>query len=96
MSGVSIDSGGSNLDVATILNGGADFLKRLEQWQAAKKAASDAMIANGATITHHHAVGADHRPWMRDEVGDLGVQVLRAVKATLDPAGILNPGKLIP
>ncbi|OMC44059.1 flavoprotein [Mycobacterium sp. IS-1264] len=68
----------------------------IEQWQKAKKAASDAMIANGATITHHHAVGADHRPWMRDEVGDLGVQVLRAVKATLDPAGILNPGKLIP
>src|SRR5271168_1712317 len=68
----------------------------IEQWQAAKKAASDAIIATGATITHHHAVGADHRPWMRDEVGDLGVQVLRAVKATLDPAGILNPGKLIP
>ncbi|ORV50385.1 flavoprotein [Mycobacterium florentinum] len=68
----------------------------IEQWQAAKKAASDAIIATGGTITHHHAVGADHRPWMRDEVGDLGVQVLRAVKATLDPAGILNPGKLIP
>ena len=68
----------------------------IEQWQAAKKAASDAIIATGATITHHHAVGADHRPWMRAEVGDLGVQVLRAVKATLDPAGILNPGKLIP
>jgi alkyldihydroxyacetonephosphate synthase len=54
------------------------------------------MVRTGATITHHHAVGADHRPWMRDEVGDLGVQVLRAVKAALDPAGILNPGKLIP
>lgn len=66
------------------------------QWQTAKKAASDAIIAAGATITHHHAVGADHRPWMRDEVGELGVRVLRAVKATLDPAGILNPGKLIP
>ena len=50
----------------------------------------------GGTITHHHAVGADHRPWMRDEIGDLGVEVLRAVKAMLDPAGILNPGKLIP
>ncbi len=68
----------------------------IEQWQAAKKAASDAIMAAGGTITHHHAVGADHRPWMREEVGDLGVQVLRAVKATLDPAGILNPGKLIP
>jgi len=68
----------------------------IEQWRAAKKAASEAIVRVGATITHHHAVGADHRPWMRDEVGDLGVQVLRAVKATLDPAGILNPGKLIP
>jgi alkyldihydroxyacetonephosphate synthase len=68
----------------------------IEQWRKAKTAASDAMMRTGATITHHHAVGADHRPWMRDEVGDLGVAVLRAVKATLDPAGILNPGKLIP
>jgi alkyldihydroxyacetonephosphate synthase len=68
----------------------------IEQWRKAKAAASDAMMRTGATITHHHAVGADHRPWMRTEVGDLGVAVLRAVKATLDPAGILNPGKLIP
>jgi alkyldihydroxyacetonephosphate synthase len=68
----------------------------IEQWGKAKAAASDAMMRTGATITHHHAVGADHRPWMRDEVGELGVAVLRAVKATLDPAGILNPGKLIP
>ncbi|ORX08566.1 flavoprotein [Mycobacterium szulgai] len=68
----------------------------IEQWWAAKRAASDAIMANGGTITHHHAVGADHRPWMREEVGELGVQLLRAVKATLDPAGILNPGKLIP
>jgi alkyldihydroxyacetonephosphate synthase len=68
----------------------------IEQWRKAKTAASDAMVHTGATITHHHAVGADHRPWMRDEVGDVGVKVLQAVKATLDPAGILNPGKLIP
>lgn len=67
-----------------------------EQWRAAKAAASEAMVRNGGTITHHHAVGADHRPWMRDEVGDLGVELLKSVKATLDPAGILNPGKLIP
>ncbi|HEY7053052.1 MAG TPA: FAD-binding oxidoreductase [Mycobacterium sp.] len=68
----------------------------IEQWRAAKKAATQAMVTTGATITHHHAVGADHRPWMRDEVGDLGVEVLKAVKTALDPAGILNPGKLIP
>ncbi len=68
----------------------------IEQWRAAKAAACDAIVAAGATITPHHAVGADHRPWMADEIGELGVRVLRAVKATLDPAGILNPGKLIP
>lgn len=68
----------------------------IEQWRAAKTAASEAIMRTGGTITHHHAVGADHRPWLTDEVGELGVQVLRAVKATLDPAGILNPGKLIP
>jgi alkyldihydroxyacetonephosphate synthase len=68
----------------------------IDQWRAAKAAASDAIMATGGTITHHHAVGADHRPWMRDEVGELGVQLLRAVKSTLDPTGILNPGKLIP
>ncbi|MEV0945231.1 FAD-binding oxidoreductase [Rhodococcus sp. NPDC049939] len=68
----------------------------IDQWSKAKAAAGDAIIAAGGTITHHHAVGVDHRPWMRDEVGDLGVTVLRAVKNAVDPAGILNPGKLIP
>jgi alkyldihydroxyacetonephosphate synthase len=66
------------------------------QWQRAKSAACDALVATGATITHHHAVGADHRPWMTDEIGPLGAEVLRAVKQVLDPAGILNPGKTIP
>ncbi|GAA4476666.1 FAD-binding oxidoreductase [Rhodococcus olei] len=68
----------------------------LTQWAAAKQAAGDAIVATGGTITHHHAVGRDHRPWMTAEVGDLGATVLRAVKAAIDPAGILNPGKLIP
>lgn len=68
----------------------------IAQWRTAKAAASAAIVRTGGTITHHHAVGADHRPWLRDEVGDLGVEILRAVKATVDPAGILNPGKLIP
>lgn len=66
------------------------------QWQAAKRAASDAIAAAGATITHHHAVGADHAPWLADEVGATGVALLRAIKAELDPAGIMNPGTLLP
>ncbi|WP_406239312.1 FAD-binding oxidoreductase [Nocardia sp. NBC_01009] len=68
----------------------------ISQWGLAKHAVGDAIVAAGGTITHHHAVGTDHRPWMSAEVGDLGVRVLRAVKQELDPAGILNPGKLVP
>jgi alkyldihydroxyacetonephosphate synthase len=68
----------------------------LDQWRAAKTAASDAIVANGGTITHHHAVGRDHSPWMSAEVGDLGLELLRAAKERLDPRGIMNPGKLLP
>jgi alkyldihydroxyacetonephosphate synthase len=67
----------------------------LEQWAAAKRAATDAIVAAGGTITHHHAVGVDHAPWLPAEVGETGVAVLRAAKRELDPAGILNPGKLL-
>ena len=68
----------------------------IEQWHAAKTAAGDAIVAHGGTITHHHAIGRDHIGWMRQEVGDLGVQLLRAAKEQLDPHGIMNPGKLLP
>jgi alkyldihydroxyacetonephosphate synthase len=68
----------------------------IEQWRAAKRAASDAIATQGATITHHHAVGRDHVPWMEAEIGQLGLEALRAVKRELDPAGIMNPGKLLP
>ncbi|HEX3813901.1 MAG TPA: FAD-binding oxidoreductase [Mycobacteriales bacterium] len=66
------------------------------QWQRAKTAASQAIVDTGATITHHHGIGIDHRSWMRQEIGDPGLAALRAVKQTLDPTGILNPGKLLP
>jgi alkyldihydroxyacetonephosphate synthase len=68
----------------------------LGQWSAAKTAASDAIVGAGGTITHHHAVGRDHARWLRAEVGELGVGLLRAAKQRLDPAGIMNPGKLLP
>ncbi len=66
------------------------------QWCAVKEAASRAIVRGGGTITHHHAVGRDHARWMPDEVTDTGVAALRALKAELDPAGIMNPGKLLP
>jgi alkyldihydroxyacetonephosphate synthase len=68
----------------------------LAQWRAAKQAASDAIVSAGGTITHHHAVGRDHARWMRAEVGEMGLALIRAAKERLDPAGIMNPGKLLP
>ena len=68
----------------------------LGQWEAAKTAASEAIVAAGGTITHHHAVGRDHARWMTAEVGELGLALIRAAKERLDPAGIMNPGKLLP
>lgn len=67
----------------------------LDQWRAAKRAASDAISRAGATISHHHAVGGDHAPWLPAEIGVLGIAALRAVKARIDPEGVMNPGKLL-
>ena len=60
-----------------------------------KRAASDAIIAGGGTITHHHAVGRDHRPWYDRQRPDAFAAALRGAKAAVDPAGLLNPGVLI-
>ena len=70
--------------------------EEIEQWRRAKAAACEAIVAAEGTITHHHAVGRDHAPYMAAEVGELGLDALRAVKERLDPAGIMNPGKLLP
>ena len=72
----------------------ADRQDPVAQWQRAKSATSDALMAAGATITHHHAVGRDHAAWLPQEVGPLGMAILRATKATVDPDGLLNPGVL--
>jgi alkyldihydroxyacetonephosphate synthase len=66
------------------------------QWRRAKAAACDAIVAARGTITHHHAVGRDHAPWMGAEAGELGVELLRALRERCDPAGVMNPGKLLP
>ena len=69
--------------------------RELEQWDEIKLAASEAIAALGGTITHHHAVGRDHRRWYLAEVPPLFAGALRAAKAELDPAGIMNPGVLL-
>jgi alkyldihydroxyacetonephosphate synthase len=65
------------------------------QWDEIKAAVSDAIITAGGSITHHHAVGRDHRPWYDRQRPDPFAVALRAVKSALDPAGILNPGVLV-
>jgi alkyldihydroxyacetonephosphate synthase len=67
----------------------------LEQWAEIKAAASEAILRHGGTITHHHAVGRDHRPWYDRQRPDAFARALCAAKAALDPAGVLNPGVLV-
>jgi alkyldihydroxyacetonephosphate synthase len=69
--------------------------KLLAQWTTIKSAALDAVIANGGTVTHHHAVGREHRPWYDRQRPPLFADALRAAKKALDPQGLLNPGVLI-
>ncbi len=73
----------------------ADPAAMLGQWREIKAAVSDAVIDNGGTITHHHAVGRDHRPWYEKQRPPLFGEVLAQAKARLDPKGILNPGVLV-
>lgn len=66
----------------------------LAQWHAVKRAATECIMTNGGTLSHHHGIGYEHAPWMETEVGRLGLDVLGAAKAALDPGNIMNPGKL--
>ena len=74
---------------------GAQTADPAAQWAAIKEAASRATSGAGGTITHHHAIGRDHAPYLGDEIGELGLELLRAVKERCDPAGIMNPGTLL-
>lgn len=67
----------------------------LAQWDQIKSRVNDVILAGDGTISHHHGVGRDHAPWLQTEIGD-GMRILKAVKAELDPAGIMNPGAVIP
>ena len=69
--------------------------EEIEQWAAIKRAASNAVIEHGGTITHHHAVGRDHRPWYDRQRPEPFAVALRGAKASVDPRAIMNPGVLI-
>jgi alkyldihydroxyacetonephosphate synthase len=68
----------------------------VEQWLAVKRAATDAIVAGGGTVSHHHGVGTDHAPWLVREKGEVGVALLAGLKDSLDPNHTCNPGKVLP
>ncbi len=68
----------------------------LRHYLSLKKAAEDAFLAGGATLSHHHAVGTEHLPWVEEDISPAGVKAVRALKDGLDPQGIMNPGKVLP
>lgn len=70
--------------------------KELEHYYSYKCLVTDTIMSLGGTLSHHHAVGTEHRPWMQQEISPAGLQTLHALKASLDPRGVLNPGKLLP
>ena len=67
----------------------------LLQWEAIKREVTEAIVAAGGTLSHHHGVGLDHLPWLAREKGALGLSALRAARTALDPRGLMNPGKLL-
>ncbi len=70
--------------------------REVAQWGAFKSAATDALLAAGGTLSHHHGVGTIHAPYLEREVGATGVSALVALARELDPHGVLNPGVLLP
>jgi alkyldihydroxyacetonephosphate synthase len=70
--------------------------REIEHYYSYKRLVTDTIVRSGGTLSHHHAVGIEHRDWMTQEISPAGLQSLRALKTSLDPKGILNPGKLLP
>jgi alkyldihydroxyacetonephosphate synthase len=70
--------------------------EELEQYYRMKRFVTDTIVENGGTVSHHHAIGTEHMPWMTREIGETGIRALRAMKSALDPKGICNPGKVLP
>ena len=70
--------------------------RELDEYLYVKKTVEDSFIKNGATLSHHHAVGYEHLPWLEEDISSTGVKAVKALKSGLDPNGVMNPGKIIP
>jgi alkyldihydroxyacetonephosphate synthase len=86
---------GASIYVTYIFRRSPDPDETLERWQAMKDAASQAILTQGGTISHQHGVGQDHIPYLEAEKGPLGMRLLQEAIDTLDPEGLMNPGKLL-
>ncbi|MFQ5864634.1 MAG: glycerol-3-phosphate dehydrogenase [bacterium] len=69
--------------------------QELSQWQHVKDKVTNTIVENGGALSHHHSIGAMHKPWMQQYIGDLAAKMLSSLKTTLDPQGIMNPDKLV-
>jgi alkyldihydroxyacetonephosphate synthase len=87
---------GASIYVTYLFRRAADPDETLHRWLALKAAASQVLVEQRATISHQHGVGLDHAPYLAAEKGAIGLAMLEGVRQTLDPQGLLNPGKLLP
>ena len=86
---------GSSIYTTYLFRIAQDPDETLQRWRLLKSAASNAIVANGGTISHQHGIGIDHRPYLRAEKGDLGIRLMTGLCRELDPQGLMNPGKLV-
>lgn len=89
-------SNGCSVYTTCLFRRAADPQQTLSRWKRLKDAASQAIVRQGATISHQHGVGLDHAPYLEQEKGRLGMEMLEEVFAHMDPDGVMNPGKLLP
>jgi alkyldihydroxyacetonephosphate synthase len=86
---------GASLYFTFLFRVGATLEETMLCWRALKEAGSKAVLSVGGTISHQHGVGVDHLPYLPAEKGELGIEVLKNIQKSLDPSGMMNPGKLI-
>lgn len=86
---------GSSIYTTFVFRAGGDYDVDLERWRALKARVSEAIVACGGTISHQHGVGSDHKPYLAAEKSDIGLALLADAFRSLDPQGLMNPGKLL-
>jgi alkyldihydroxyacetonephosphate synthase len=86
---------GASLYFTVLAGGWSDPMASTARWQAAKAQITDAIVVGGGAVSHHHGVGRDHRAWLPQHLGPVGMDVLGSVKSSVDPNAVMNPGVLL-